>query len=348
MAGRVPDDRAGEFAQDTFVLNTHGLSQKYDIAESTARDWRLDCKRRLNLEVGYGTGGSTVEQPVIVGVTADNDKDPEALWETAFAFQEATEEKVRKRNCQSIELPNEPCGIAFLSDMHFGSAETDYRSARRDAEIVKQTEGLYCGYHGDGFDNWIVGKLTALQRDQALTGDHELQLFLHYLDYLSGKLLWNISGNHDNWTYMLAGVDIVREATKNTMALYDPDEVVVDLKVGPSVWAIKARHKWKYSSIFNPTHAQEVGWQRGDVDFDIALGGHTHVGTYCRPFHRHGKKRFAVLTGTYKVDDKYGRRLGFASPQGLGSGAMLFHPDGRTMWVEDLETAADFLTYWRQ
>ena len=249
---------------------------------------------------------------------------------------------------QTIELPNQPVGIAFLSDLHFGSQETDYRAAKADGEIIRDTEGLYCGYHGDGYDNWIVGRLQRLQRDQAMPYDAEVQLFVNYLEMLKHEMLFAIPGNHEGWTYSLAGLEVVKQTLQNAMALYYPDEVVFRLKVGPSTWVVKARHQWKYSSIFNPTQAQEVGWQRGDVDFDIALGGHTHVGTYCRPFHRHGKKRFAILTGTYKVNDRYGRQLGFPEPKGLGSGAMLFHPDGRTMWAEDLETAADFLAYWRQ
>lgn len=38
--------------------------------------------------------------------------------------------QANRRASQVIELPNEPIGIAYLSDLHFGSAETDYRTAR--------------------------------------------------------------------------------------------------------------------------------------------------------------------------------------------------------------------------
>lgn len=60
MAGRLPDNLASQFAADTFTLTTHELAGKYDIAESTVRDWRLHCKRKLELAVGYGTGRSAV------------------------------------------------------------------------------------------------------------------------------------------------------------------------------------------------------------------------------------------------------------------------------------------------
>jgi hypothetical protein len=54
LAGRPPDDLAEQFATDTFTLTTHELTHEYQIAESTVRDWRLFCKRTLDLEFGYG------------------------------------------------------------------------------------------------------------------------------------------------------------------------------------------------------------------------------------------------------------------------------------------------------
>jgi hypothetical protein len=346
LPGKPPDDLTWQFAQDTFTLTTAELAQKYNVAERTICDWRLHCKRVLGMQVGYGNNETDV--PVIEGLTADTIDDltpPEELWEQAFKAQDKADEVAALRDDQHITLPRKVVGIAQLSDTHFGNSNTNYRAARRDAEIVRDTPYLYAGYNGDGFDNWIVHKLMRLQRGQALTHDGEMRLFFDYLQMLEGKLLWAISGNHDGWTRQLAGIDVVRKTLKGCLSLYDEHEIVFSLSVGPSNWVIRARHQWKYSSIFNATHGQEVGWQRGDVDFDIALGGHTHIGTLCRPFYRHEKKRFAILTGTYKINNEHGRELGLPRPKGYGSGAMLFYPDGRNLFIEDLETAAQFLTW---
>ena len=102
----------------------------------------------------------------------------------------------------------------------------------------------------------------------------------------------------------------------------------------------KCRHRWKYSSVFNVTHGIEVGWERGGVDFDLALGGHTHVGTFCRPFLRHGKMRLAVLTGTYKTNGEYGRELGLPLPHGTGSGAHVFFPGEPPLFCQTVQRAA--------
>jgi hypothetical protein len=81
--------------------------------------------------------------------------------------------------------------------------------------------------------------------------------------------------------------------------------------------------------------------------FDIGLAGHTHIATLHREFIKHNEKRDAILIGTYKIRDEYGRDLGFAAPVGLGSGAFVMLPDGRRFWCDDIPTAKDLLEYWK-
>ena len=118
--------------------------------------------------------------------------------------------------------------------------------------------------------------------------------------------------------------------------------VVFTLVWGERRLRYKVRHRWKYGSVFNATHPIEVGWQRGDSDFDVGLGGHTHIGTVERAFWRHRQRRLAVLTGTYKVLDTYGRELGLPAPMHRGSGAHVFH-GGRLRFCHDLEEARNLL-----
>jgi transposase-like protein len=319
MAGRCPDDKAQVFAADTLELSTRELAKKYGIAISTIKDWRQDARERLGLEVGYGTGQESAELQ-IEGLGPGENR--EEIWQKAFLAQERAEVVRQAKDERRITLPNEPCALVVLSDIHFGDPETDHKAARRDAEIVRDTEGMYALFNGDGVNNWIVEKLMSLQRSQALTFREEMTLFVDWLEILGDDLKVVIDGNHEHWTEKLAGIPLLATLLKGKKAIVD--------------------------AVFNPTHGQEVGWERGDDDYDIALGGHTHIGTLCRPFYRHNRKRWAVLTGTYKVGDGFGRSLGFPSPKGRGCGALLFHPDGRMLFVEDLETAAEFLAFWRQ
>jgi hypothetical protein len=83
VAGKVPDELAKQFAADTFELKAHELAEKYNIAISTVKDWRLDCRRRLGLETGYGIGRPTNTSPIIEGVMADEEYDIDEIVQRA-------------------------------------------------------------------------------------------------------------------------------------------------------------------------------------------------------------------------------------------------------------------------
>lgn len=288
--------------------------------------------------------GVTLSEPALsmadVWEQVKNDTRP------AFALAE-------RRLHQRIKIPDEalsggrPIAIALLSDLHLGSSGTDYEAAYNDATIVAATEGFYASFHGDGVDNWIIGKLAGLQRYQAIPFKKELMLFVDWLDILKERFLWVVPGNHDNWTEKLSGIDVVANALRGCKALYDPNQVIFRLSIGNASHLIKIRHKWRYGSIYNSTHGIEVGYDRGDTQFDIGIGGHTHITTVCRPFWRHDSERWAILTGAYKRLDKFGEELGFPSTKASGGAALVFWPDGRKLFMPDIQTAASYLAYER-
>jgi hypothetical protein len=270
-------------------------------------------------------------------------------WAWAIAAQERRSRRGADAAARHVvTLPAEPVAVAFLSDLHTGSAGTDYRAMRADAETVRDTPGMYAVFHGDGTDNWIVGKLTGLQRGQALDGDDEWEVFAAWVAMVAPKLLCVVSGNHDLWTLKMAGVDRLGELVRGLRVIYRQHEAAFTLAHGPTARRVKVRHKWRGSSLYNPTHGLEVGWDRGDDDFDWSVGGHTHIATLIRPFYRHDRPRFAILTGTYKQADAFGQELGFPRPKGRGCGAMVLHPDGRQWPFTELDEAADFLAWLRE
>jgi len=352
MAGKPPKKKIDEFLRDTFVMTTAQLSLKYDRAASTIRDWKQWAKAR-DLDVGDGSGhyGGKVGEVYLEGITPDyvDEMLPiDELWERAKSRQHEEQRRIERRDSQIIKLPNEPVAIGWLSDIHIGSPHVDYESVHTDFQTIANTWGFYGGFHGDLGDNWIIGRLQAQARNQRLSIQDEVRLGLNLLEILGPKLLWAVPGNHDNWEYVLTGRDSIAESLKGMKMLYDPHEVVFNLMVGDANWIVKVRHQWRGYSQFNDTHAIEKGWWFGNTPFDIGVGGHTHTGTWCRPFHMHGKRRYAIITGTYKFDDGYARRLGFKSTCGLGSGATVLTPNGDFVFFEDVRFAAQYLTYLRQ
>ena len=294
---------------------------------------------------------NTSKAPVIIGRTPEetfSEAERAALWERAIREGEAHAARQRAKKNQRIEFPEEPFALALMGDTHVGGAGVDYASLKYDAETVRDTPGMYALFGGDGTNNWIVGKLQALQRNEIMSHSSSWRLFLDWLDTLGDSLVAVILGNHDLWAQKVAGFEPIARHLRGAACLYDENEIVFKLACGSLEQRWKVRHKWRYGSVYNPTHPQEVGWERGDDDFDVAVGFHTHNGTLVRPFIRHGRRRHAVQLGTYKVHDEFAREVGFPSPPTNGCGALVGHPDGRTWWFENLPSAAEFLGYLRE
>jgi len=288
------------------------------------------------------------EFPKITGITPVDDYDINDVWELAELSFDAIQEKERKRKAQKIELGSKPVAIALLSDLHIGNSTTDYRQLRTDAELIKNTDGMYAIFHGDGIDNWIVPKLLMLQRGQAVNFEQELLLFESWLSMIEEKLIVVVSGNHDNWTYSLSGIDIVKRMLRHTKVLYDRDEVRTVINLAGKSWEFCIRHKWLGSSIYNPTHGIER-YSRMGASFDIGIGGHTHIGSLSREFLSYDNRQcMAIITGTYKKYDGFARQLGLPHCPHNGSGAIILNNNGNHMWIRNLQDAADYITFLRK
>lgn len=276
-------------------------------------------------------------KPVFESVTIEEVLDVNALWEYV-----ETQQHVTRNDIPQIFLPSRPFAVAFLSDLHLGSAGVDYKQVRLDAETVRDTPDMYAVFHGDGIDNWIIPKMAGLQRGQAVAFDKELALFKAWLSTLGEKLIVVVAGNHDNWTTRMAGIDWLDDIVR-PKSLYHPQEILFDLNFGNQSIRFCVRHKWRGSSIHNPTHGIERASK--EIDADIYVGGHTHIGTLFRGFVVRQKYRLAVLTGTYKQHDHYAQELNVPECIHPGSGAVVVDTDGSMTWMHNIQEAARYVEF---
>jgi hypothetical protein len=306
---------------------------------------------------GHGWRAGAVEavqqlmQPSITGLTvADRLPDGGALWQRMIEREAADREKARLRYSQQIVLPGElPCGIAFLSDLHLGNAHCAYTAAARDAEIIRQTPGLYSVLLGDLHDNWISQLLGHVQREQPVRLAEEMALLRYWLERQQGKLLAVVAGNHELRSYIAAGLDWLASLLEKVTCLYDQHEIRMTLRLGEASWRVTLRHKYVGHSKYNQTHGQESYGIFEDPESDICIGGHRHTGTLFREWMHGGRKRLSVALGTYLYDSPYARQIGKApaSTEDGGCGCLIFYPDGRLLPIPCLRTAAKFLTHER-
>ena len=290
-----------------------------------------------------------VDKPEINGVKPEHhvDFENEILPFMVKVGKRAMEKNEKEKNASISIRGSQPFAIAIMSDVH-GGGKTDYEAIKNDVDIIRETEDMWAILAGDLTDNFIIGKLQSIQKEQPLPLNYEQRFVKWFLDALKSSLIAFVSGNHDNWTKKVAAFDVLRSILDGVDCLFDSNQVMFNLNYFGQTQRWLVRHKFKHNSIFNPTHGIEVAWERMGMDFDVAIAGHTHIATLHRPFIKHDKLRHAILLGTYKVRDEFATEIGFAKSYGRGSGALVYHPDGRNpLWCPDLKTARDILMLYK-
>ncbi len=320
-------------------VKPQSIRRYYYLAKSTDKEPLINTVNKTEL----------IDKPIIEGITADENTDFEKeILPYLMHIGDKAKDKTEKEKEQIIDMGDKPFAIAILSDVH-GGAKADYKAIKDDLDIIESNDRLFAITAGDLTDNYIIGKLQSIQKHQSTTFDMETRFLRWFFEKLKGSLIAVCSGNHDNWTTKLTAIDPTKELIKGVKCLYDSTQVQFTLKYGKYKHKYMVRHKYKHSSIFNPSHGMEVFWERGTNEYDVAIAGHTHIATLCRPFIKHDKERFAVLLGTYKMRDEFGRECGFADThsESTGSGAMCYNPKtGQVHWTRDLQTASDLINVW--
>lgn len=169
---------------------------------------------------------------------------------------------------------------------------------------------------------------------------------MRLLETIGPKLLALVSGNHDQWSTAVGGVDQLRDVLSHVRpdALYGTDELLVNIEVGPLSIPARIRHKWQYSSVLNPTHGIERAFERDQAKpFLLGVGAHTHVSGLARQFNAGGRTGLAVICGAYKVYDPFALRMGFAEANKSTAVTVIFHPEYGMSAYDNLELAVEDL-----
>jgi hypothetical protein len=287
-----------------------------------------------------GSDGQRPATPEVEGVAALTVPDEDEVYRRAVEEWEQTKEHLAQRERQRLHFDSGPICLVWIADLHLGGKGIDYPRVFEEAEIIAETPGMWAGTVGDLVDQFILEQMRSERLEARLTIPDEWVLLKRYLKALGPRLKVAVRGNHDAWVHKLSGVDYFREVLTSVApsVLYDEDDCRFRLEVGDAAWRVRVRHKWKGSSIYNPSHGIERA-AKWDQDFDLGVGAHTHEGGFARGFSAGGRDCMAVMCGSYKVHDRYARSRGFPKPRRTTAVSVIFW-DGRMVGVEYLPLAA--------
>lgn len=281
----------------------------------------------------------------VEGIQADEWPDENDVWNHLVAKWEKRSDLEKRRKSQKVVVSDGPFCLVHFSDIHAGAEGTDYPRLLADIEIVQSMPATRTTLIGDLVDNFILGRMRAIRDNGAIDITAEWVTAKRIIEMLGPSLLLVVSGNHDLWTKLAAGIDYLRDAVAaiNPNVIYDDHEVKVNLEVGGVSFPGKLRHQWKGHSQWNDLHAIEKNGKL-TKDFVWGVGGHTHASGLYSTFNMAGNTGVAVLCGAYKREDDYGRQLGVIPANEATAIAQVFDPETKSMVMFDnLELAAKFM-----
>ena len=189
-------------------------------------------------------------------------------------------------------VADHPVALSLSSDWHLsckGPAQVE--GLLRYADAIAGCPRAYAVGVGDMTDNPIKHKPTAV-----LDIPDDLRLLDIVLKRFDGKMMGICSGNHDDWTKTMVGVDSLRTMAERHQLHYAPDELIwvveivdpTDEETVTATWVIATRHKFRRHSNLNHTHAgwrwleeNMFNWPHDDAGAmlipDVVALGHNHV-----------------------------------------------------------------------
>jgi hypothetical protein len=179
---------------------------------------------------------------------------------------------------------------------------------RLDAELIRDTPGCYCVLAGDQVDNHVK-HYSAMLSARSQPSD-QYRLFEYYLSILGPKCLVVTSGNHDNWTNQIAGIDLLGRIVRDQRVFYSPDEAWLDIEVGDQQYVVGVRHQYRFGSQFNQTHTVKQWLRLGPREFDVGVIGHHHEAAIEQVIYR-DRFRWVARPGSYQITSGYSRQYGF-------------------------------------
>ena len=251
-----------------------------------------------------------------------------------------------------IEMPDDkPVGICWFGDPHVDDDGCNWPLLEEHAEICARTDGLYGANLGDTTNNW-VGRLTRLYMHQDQSRDSALQGAEIFISGLGIEWLLLIRGNHDIWSgdlkndplYWMQSGPAPMEDWEARLRLVFPNK---------QECFIHASHHFRGTSLFHPLHGSiRQVLEAGQAQ--LYISGHTQeYGTMKIEMPKRGTVHCLGKARGYKHFDMHALLHGFGEHQEGASLVSIHDPNAKTQsgfvnLFDDVETAADYLTFLRE
>ena len=332
--------------EDEVILKHYGISPitewcnelpKRSLSAITTRGYRL------GLKTGQVIKPKTVKPQFMQELRAPNEATFDELWEAAYAFQKASQELSTRQEAIDIHIAvDHPIAVCFVADTHIGAIDTPLDVVRSRFNLLEEYPFIYPAGCGDMTDNYVPSSHPAGMFGALFPPELQKELVENLYQKLKGRWLWLIQGCHDEWSHTADDFDLTKYMAKHLECPNLGFGGSVKLKVGEQTYNIAARHKYRYNSSYNLTHAPKQLVRFDEKDADIAVVAHNHV-TAIEHVQENDKDRVYIRPGSMKGPDRWARSIGFTDT-GKNMPCVVLWPNVRRMMsFMDLGDCVEFM-----
>jgi len=200
--------------------------------------------------------------------------------------------------------------ILGLSDLHIGHRNTDYEYIDKLFDFIKNHRRAYCFVNGDLIENWVRASPDSGGWDEVVSPKIQRKLARHKLEQIQDKILFLIEGNHEWRSRKQGETPMLKKIAEDTGIPYLGHGGRMNIKVNGIQYKLHARHKFRYESSFNPTHACGRLNEQLDSEADVVAIGHKHVPDIESRF-KAGKWRLYIRYGAALPSTDYEQYAGY-------------------------------------
>lgn len=280
-------------------------------------------------------------------------KEPNFNWrdflQSAIDLQRQKQEKDASQLEATVKIyTDKPFAVSFSSDWHIGSDYTDYNALLSHFDLWLQVPNLFVGLLGDHMDNFVKAKYKSGMFASLFGPQDQTDVLRAMFEGLGKKILFKSGGNHEYFSFDEAGLDVAYDFYRAAGgAPYLREGGGITLVVNDLItYRVYAKHKYRYHSSLNVTNAVK---RMHDLEspFDVGVIGHYHSPSIEHTYRWSGamsKDIILIVTGSYKLDDKWARKEGFGARGVVGCPTVVFFPyEKKVLPFRFIEDAVLFL-----
>lgn len=245
-----------------------------------------------------------------------------------------------------VEYPDLPLVMLCASDLHYGSMGVNYPLLMKHLSIIEELPNFCLATNGDEVDAFNAIFHPTGMTENPLPPQVQSRAIAEKLKRLDdkGKIAVISQGNHNRGGFA-GGQEWYDSFLGQFKCPVFTQGGIINIYHGEQRYRGIINHTYWGKSKLNPCNSpKRLIEYEGGGDVDFGWVGHVHQSSI-EHFERAGREMVALVSGTYKENDKWAAQNGIGGRGQTGGIALMMYPhEKRMQGFKRIETAVDYMS----